>query len=69
MPHISSNDKGKNQPICANDAHIKATNNGFKRNALGGFFAHWGVIEWFKLKSIKQKIFIYNIAKIIKQEF
>jgi len=23
-----------------NDAHIRATNNGYKRNELGGFFAH-----------------------------
>ncbi|CDW80436.1 UNKNOWN [Stylonychia lemnae] len=40
LPLISGTDKGKNQPICANDAHIKATNNGYKRNTLGGFFAH-----------------------------
>jgi hypothetical protein len=31
---------GKNQPIVGNEAHIKATNNGYARNAMGGFFAH-----------------------------
>lgn len=33
--------KGKNvMPVCANEAHIKATNNGYTRNSMGGFFAH-----------------------------
>ena len=40
FPLVQSLEKGKNMPICTNDAHNKATNNGFKRNALGGFFAH-----------------------------
>jgi hypothetical protein len=39
-PLIQNHIKGKNQPICSNDAHTKATNNGYNRNALGGFFAH-----------------------------
>ncbi len=39
-PVITNLDKGKNQPICSNDSHSKATNNGYSRNALGGFFSH-----------------------------
>ena len=33
--------RGKNQPIVANESHCKATNNGYSRNSMGGFFAHW----------------------------
>ena len=39
-PVITHNDMGKNQIICGNDSHNKATNNGFSRNKLGGFFSH-----------------------------
>ena len=39
-PVINGLDMGKNLPICTNDAHIKATNNGYSRNSMGGFFAH-----------------------------
>lgn len=39
-PLTQNHAKGKNQPICGNEAHCKATNNGYSRNALGGFFAH-----------------------------
>jgi len=30
----------QNHFVVTNDAHIRATNNGYKRNALGGFYAH-----------------------------
>ena len=40
LPVMQSYIKGKNQPIVANESHCKATNNGYSRNALGGFFAH-----------------------------
>ena len=30
----------QNHFVVTNDAHIRATNNGFQRNALGGFYAH-----------------------------
>jgi hypothetical protein len=40
IPVISSYVMGKSQPIVGNEAHIKATNNGYARNAQGGFFAH-----------------------------
>ncbi len=30
----------QNHFVVTNDAHIRATNNGYKRNELGGFFAH-----------------------------
>lgn len=40
IPVIQSFVMGKNQPIVGNEAHIKATNNGYARNAMGGFFAH-----------------------------
>jgi len=29
-----------NHFVVTNDAHIRSTNNGFQRNALGGFYAH-----------------------------
>jgi hypothetical protein len=40
LPVMQSYVMGKNQPIVANESHCKATNNGYSRNALGGFFAH-----------------------------
>ena len=30
----------QNHFVVTNDAHIRATNNGYQRNALGGFYAH-----------------------------
>ena len=39
-PVIASLEKGKNQPIVSNDSHVKATNNGYSRNSMGGFFSH-----------------------------
>jgi hypothetical protein len=30
----------QNHFVVTNDAHNRATNNGFQRNALGGFYAH-----------------------------
>ena len=46
-PKIASVDMGKNQPICGNESHSKATNNGFSRNSMGGFYAHWKITRWF----------------------
>ncbi len=40
QPKIVNVNMGKSTFIASNDTHIKSTNNGFSRNALGGFFAH-----------------------------
>lgn len=48
---------GKNQPIVGNQAHNKATNNGYARNALGGFFAHWEEYSFFNFQT-----YIYGIS-------
>ena len=34
------NQKRQNHFVVTNDAHIRSTNNGYQRNALGGFYAH-----------------------------
>ena len=34
------NQRRQNHFVVTNDAHIRSTNNGFQRNALGGFYAH-----------------------------
>ncbi|TNV72743.1 hypothetical protein FGO68_gene5892 [Halteria grandinella] len=39
-PVNHNHDKGKMMPICSNETHNKATNNGYSRNSLGGFFCH-----------------------------
>ena len=39
-PVMQSYVMGKNMPIVGNESHCKATNNGYSRNSLGGFFAH-----------------------------
>lgn len=40
VPVQSHLEKGKMMPICSNETHNKATNNGYSRNSLGGFFCH-----------------------------
>ena len=46
VPSISTNPRivtittGKSAFIASNDSHNKQSNNGFSRNALGGFYAH-----------------------------
>ena len=46
VPKISTNPRivqintGKSTFIASNDSHNKQSNNGFSRNALGGFYAH-----------------------------
>ena len=39
-PNVASLDSGKNMKLVPNEAHIKATNNGYSRNSMGGFFSH-----------------------------
>ena len=34
------NQSRQNHFVVTNDAHCRATNNGFQRNTLGGFYAH-----------------------------
>ena len=40
-PYVSGMSQEKRfMAVCSNDAHIKATNNGFARTPLGGFYCH-----------------------------
>ena len=39
-PVVAHHDTGKKLMIVGNEEHSAATNNGYHRNALGGFFAH-----------------------------